>query len=68
MNPCNLPVDPFGAAAGEVMVLRQMFGQHSSAEVRVVPRDLVGPVPYVVILCSHIPLSLLGKTDSKGGP
>jgi hypothetical protein len=39
MNPLNMLFDDFGAAAGGVVFLGQVFAQHSGAEGRVVPGD-----------------------------
>ena len=45
MNPVHMIVDNLAPAAGGVMFLRKMFGQHPSAEPRLVPGDIVPLVP-----------------------
>lgn len=54
VNPGRLPVDPFRSAAGQVVVLREMFRQHPSAEGGIVPRNFVVAVPYIVVRRVHV--------------
>jgi hypothetical protein len=41
VDPVDMAIDGFEAAAGSVVLLRQMFVQHPRAESRFVPGDVV---------------------------
>ena len=45
VNPVDVSVDGLGAAAGGVVVLRQVLAEHPLAEAGFVPRDVVSVLP-----------------------
>jgi hypothetical protein len=45
LYPCRLSGYGFGLPAGEIMILREVFSQHSLAERRIVPGDFVSTGP-----------------------
>ncbi len=45
VDPFDLPVDDLAAAAGRIVILRQVLLEHPPAEVGIVPRDVVALAP-----------------------
>jgi hypothetical protein len=45
MDPPYLPIDDLEPAAGEVVLLIEVLGQHTAAEIRIAPGDILSLNP-----------------------